>query len=347
MKTLVVFGVALVTGVSVFSFSHRTTDSEPRMTALKTAIKSPGSGMAGRALTGKSDRIKQQPVEAQITNRLVAALGGSGESSRQPWWEVTPAGAKPEPVSRYVAPVKKADRKLLETIRNKAARAAEPKVPQVKKNIAYEAPVKNRRVSAGESDSLKVAALSARKPVAVRAPVSTKTVPEKGSRMVPAGKSLNGKGTVRADKPSGDHKAAKPLKKVAVLSNSERRGLGRLVEQKKLHALDMVIEFDYKSAKLTDRALPLLARIGKALKDGRLADATFVIAGHTDSVGSNRYNMNLSAQRAASVRDYLRKVHHIEARRLVAVGYGEERLKNKKDPEAAENRRVEFINLVR
>ncbi|MCP4932967.1 MAG: OmpA family protein [bacterium] len=72
-----------------------------------------------------------------------------------------------------------------------------------------------------------------------------------------------------------------------------------------------------------------------------------MIAGHTDSVGSSKYNMGLSSQRAMAVLDFLKSHFKIADKRLVVVGYGEERLKNSADSMAAENRRVEFITLVR
>ena len=37
---------------------------------------------------------------------------------------------------------------------------------------------------------------------------------------------------------------------------------------------------------------------------------------------------------------------HIEPEQLVAVGFGEEELKNKDDPEADENRRVQVVNMA-
>jgi hypothetical protein len=47
------------------------------------------------------------------------------------------------------------------------------------------------------------------------------------------------------------------------------------------------------------------------------------IEGHTDSVGSNEYNLGLSERRAESVRDYLQSQG--VAGRMRTVGYGEER----------------------
>ena len=134
---------------------------------------------------------------------------------------------------------------------------------------------------------------------------------------------------------------------MALLTRKERTDLGKLVSEKKLPAIDVVIEFEYKSSTLSDKALPQLESLGKALTDGQLAGATFVIAGHTDSVGGSKYNMGLSSQRAMAVLDFLKSRFKIADKRLLAVGYGEERLKNSSDSKAAENRRVEFITLVR
>ena len=84
---------------------------------------------------------------------------------------------------------------------------------------------------------------------------------------------------------------------------------------------------------------------------------SIVVAGHKTSVSleeafwtgmkeiSGERNMTLSERRAEAVRDYLVGHFSIGASRLIAIGYGEERLKNTADPDAAENRRVEVVNL--
>ena len=75
------------------------------------------------------------------------------------------------------------------------------------------------------------------------------------------------------------------------------------------------------------------------------------LASHTDSRGSNEYNLNLSQKRAQSVVDYL-VGRGISRDRLVAKGYGETRLINKcadgvdcSEAEHQENRRTEFTVL--
>ena len=68
------------------------------------------------------------------------------------------------------------------------------------------------------------------------------------------------------------------------------------------------------------------------------------IAGHTDAIGTNAYNQQLSLRRAQAVKDYLTK-KGIDSRRVTAVGYGKTRpLASNDDEEGGRelNRRVEF-----
>lgn len=67
------------------------------------------------------------------------------------------------------------------------------------------------------------------------------------------------------------------------------------------------------------------------------------IGGHTDSVGSDAYNLNLSNLRAGAVRDYLLE-HSIDTARVVSKGYGETVPVDTNDTDEGrqQNRRVEF-----
>jgi len=67
------------------------------------------------------------------------------------------------------------------------------------------------------------------------------------------------------------------------------------------------------------------------------------VAGHTDSVGSDSYNQQLSVQRANSVAAYLSS-KGIMQQRMITVGAGETRPVASNDTEAgrAQNRRVEI-----
>jgi outer membrane protein OmpA-like peptidoglycan-associated protein len=74
----------------------------------------------------------------------------------------------------------------------------------------------------------------------------------------------------------------------------------------------------------------------------KYADTNIMLAGHTDSTGSEEHNLGLSRRRAQSVADYL-TTQTVDPARFAVEGYG------KSDPVAsndtaegrAENRRVE------
>jgi outer membrane protein OmpA-like peptidoglycan-associated protein len=72
-------------------------------------------------------------------------------------------------------------------------------------------------------------------------------------------------------------------------------------------------------------------------------DLRIVIAAHTDDIGSDEYNYDLSNKRARSVMDYLIR-KNIDRSRLEFLGYGESRpaVPNDSEENRAKNRRVEF-----
>ncbi len=68
------------------------------------------------------------------------------------------------------------------------------------------------------------------------------------------------------------------------------------------------------------------------------------IEGHTDDVGNDAYNLDLSNRRAASVKDYLMR-KGVDPNQLTTIGYGESRprVPNTSAANRAKNRRVEII----
>jgi outer membrane protein OmpA-like peptidoglycan-associated protein len=96
---------------------------------------------------------------------------------------------------------------------------------------------------------------------------------------------------------------------------------------------------------LENEAILAMRALGAALRDERLKDYRFQIIGHTDAKGSDAYNLELSKRRAAAVVEHLVFFHNVDAGRLVAIGMGESDPANTADPDAAENRRVEIINV--
>jgi len=110
--------------------------------------------------------------------------------------------------------------------------------------------------------------------------------------------------------------------------------------------VDLEINFDFNSAELTPQVEPQLNNLGKALTGPELSGAVIMLGGHTDAKGSESYNQSLSERRAETVKRFLVQNYRIPADSLVTSGYGKAGLKNPADPYAAENRRVEIVNVV-
>jgi len=110
-------------------------------------------------------------------------------------------------------------------------------------------------------------------------------------------------------------------------------------------SIDIDINFDYRSAKISRSAAPAINTLGRALSNADLKGTTFILAGHTDGKGSFPYNQELSEKRVDTVKRYLIDHFKLSPTGLVAVGYGKTRLKNGNDPFSPENRRVQVVNM--
>ncbi|HET9205103.1 MAG TPA: OmpA family protein [Burkholderiaceae bacterium] len=106
-------------------------------------------------------------------------------------------------------------------------------------------------------------------------------------------------------------------------------------------ALSLPVPFAFDSADILPSAKSQLDAIAAGI---RMLPGTqkVVIEGHTDAVGTEQYNEQLSQRRAQSVRRYLVSMHGIDAARLEAVGKGESHPLPGRAPLAGENRRVQF-----
>lgn len=109
-------------------------------------------------------------------------------------------------------------------------------------------------------------------------------------------------------------------------------------------SIDLVIQFDFDSAKLQAVSKPLLDQLAEALKSERLNTMRFQIEGHTDAKGSDAYNKSLSQRRADAVQQYLVE-QGIAVDRMAARGLGFTQLLYPDQPQAAENRRVRIVAL--
>ena len=98
------------------------------------------------------------------------------------------------------------------------------------------------------------------------------------------------------------------------------------------------------SAALSADQWPKLDQLCRVIKASDIGK--FRVVGHTDGSGPDEYNERLSVLRAEEVQRHLVNECGVVPGRLEAVGMGERFLFNKQNPEADENRRVEFQALI-
>ena len=101
----------------------------------------------------------------------------------------------------------------------------------------------------------------------------------------------------------------------------------------------------YDSGKTTVKAesLPVLDEVLEILS--QFPEYYLIVDAHTDSVGSDKFNKLLSQNRASEVKKYLVQ-HGVNENRIVARGWGEERLlvpNDVSEEDKAKNRRTEFV----
>jgi outer membrane protein OmpA-like peptidoglycan-associated protein len=103
------------------------------------------------------------------------------------------------------------------------------------------------------------------------------------------------------------------------------------------------IYFSFNSDVLREESEPTLKDIATVLR--RHPDWKLRVNGHTDGIGSDQFNLDLSRRRAAAVRNALLKRYGIEPGRLDTAGFGESQPRDTNDTleGRAHNRRVELV----
>jgi outer membrane protein OmpA-like peptidoglycan-associated protein len=132
-------------------------------------------------------------------------------------------------------------------------------------------------------------------------------------------------------------------RKTRSLSLGEREEIAEIASTKP--KIDLEIQFEYNSADISTASMPSVQALGKALANPSLKGSTFVVAGHTDAIGSEAYNQDLSERRADTIKRYLTDKYGINGTDLVTVGYGKSKPKDPNAPMDPINRRVQVVNM--
>jgi outer membrane protein OmpA-like peptidoglycan-associated protein len=128
------------------------------------------------------------------------------------------------------------------------------------------------------------------------------------------------------------------------LSLGEREQIAEIAADKP--KIDLEITFDYNSAIISSASLPSVQALGQALSAAGLRGSTFVVGGHTDAIGGEAYNQDLSERRADAIKRYLVDKYGIAGADLVTVGYGKSKPKDAANPLDPANRRVQVVNMM-
>lgn len=131
-------------------------------------------------------------------------------------------------------------------------------------------------------------------------------------------------------------KQAKEIEKEVPNAKVERQGEGIIV------TFSSNVLFGFDRSDLTQEAKNTVNDLYTILQ--KYPDEDVLIIGHTDNVGTDSYNQQLSEKRAGSVAAYLGQLG-VTQDRISTKGMGESDPKVPNDTEAhrAENRRVEFV----
>ena len=132
-------------------------------------------------------------------------------------------------------------------------------------------------------------------------------------------------------------------RKTRSLSLSEREEIAEIASTKP--KIDLNIQFDYNSADISKTSMSSVQELGKALSNPSLRGTAIVVAGHTDAIGGDAYNQDLSERRADTIKRYLTEKFGLNGSDLVTVGYGKTKPVDPNAPMDPINRRVQVVNM--
>lgn len=146
------------------------------------------------------------------------------------------------------------------------------------------------------------------------------------------------------DVSEGDIKNVRGLKRIDSIDKKtgRKRVLPTTIAE---NAISLQVLFDYNSAILSEQAKAQLEPVGRALASGDLSGMKFRIEGHTDIVGSDEFNIELSRRRAEAVKQFLTEKYGIASAVIQIEGKGKNNLADSANPTGEANRRVRIVSL--
>jgi outer membrane protein OmpA-like peptidoglycan-associated protein len=139
------------------------------------------------------------------------------------------------------------------------------------------------------------------------------------------------------------------ISKTAQEALNRAQEAGKLAEGKFLYETiltDEKVKFGFDTSDLSPEARAALDEFANQLKSENKG-VYIEIQGHTDNVGSDKYNEELGMLRAESVRRYLSQEHQFPLHRINVISYGENSpvADNKSREGRSQNRRVALVVL--
>jgi len=139
------------------------------------------------------------------------------------------------------------------------------------------------------------------------------------------------------------------ISKTAQEALDRAQAAGKLAQGKFLYETvltDEKVKFGFDTADLSPEAQAALDQFAEQIKQQN-QNVYIEIQGHTDNVGSEKYNEELGMLRAEAVRRYLNQKHNFPLHRINVISYGETAAiaDNSTRQGRAQNRRVALVVL--
>lgn len=113
----------------------------------------------------------------------------------------------------------------------------------------------------------------------------------------------------------------------------------------KLPQFNFDVAFDPDSSVIRPQSYQTIGRIADALSDLKLLHYTYLVIDHTEAAGRRDTNLTLSQRRADAIREALVGTFKISAKRLQALGLGEEQLLDSSRPASPANVRAQIVTV--